>query len=454
MLPSLAWAQSSYRLYTFSIRTDEGENYYEREAKRNFEPDGGAFEDTNAPNRFRSGVGLVNAATGLQIAKRKGSISDLQELLQKNYDWVTTSYLSAVDDLKRQSATFEDDQTVFKRAEVVNYLTLIKKYTTILKGTNPEKFEGAKKNDPGLKLNLVDVTDQLIAAEKAFEESKKDAAEYHYAKGRDLARNMDREGNKEAAKQFRYALEYADNYRDAKDRYNEARKLGTTRLGVSEFENIANSEFGNIGYSISNSILSRFSRNPDEFEFFEVLDRDALDRILAEQKLSLSGLMDESTTAELGELTGVNSILVGKITMATAERERFDPVPKSFSKEVKVGEEKYMDGDKEKTRDIKETVTVSMLMHQKKARATVSATYKILDITTGRLIATDELSHTEDWEGSWYTYSSGDRRAIPAIINRTEVEYIPQSELIGSAADKVADRINSRVASYAKDVSR
>ncbi|MBU2914932.1 CsgG/HfaB family protein [Reichenbachiella agariperforans] len=447
-----SYAQKTFKLYSFDVKGDEGENYYEREAKRNFDSGKSAFEDADVPERFTPSLGLINAATGLKIANRKGSISDLQELLRINYEWVTNSNLLTIDELKKSSAVFVDDETVNQRAEIVNFYTVIKKYNMVLKTTNPEKFEAAKKKDSDLDLDLKDVSADLKAAEEALDEAIEAAAAMHYAKGREQSQGQDLVSNKEAAKSFRYAYEYVDNYRDAKDRYATTRKLGTTRLGLSDFENIANSG-NNVAGSITYDILSYFSSRGDVYEFFEVLDRDALNRILEEQKLSISGLMAEGTTADLGELVGVNSIMIGKVTQATFEKERLDGVSRSYSKKVKVGEETYTEDGKEKTRDIKEEVTVKMSEENKIARSTVSATFKIVDVTTGRIIAVDEVSYTSKWSGTWYAYESGDKRAIPRV-NQKEVEYVSEAGLTNTAASKVASIMIDRVAKYATEVSQ
>ena len=45
---------------------------------------------------------------------------------------------------------------------------------------------------------------------------------------------------------------------------------------------------------------------------FIVINRDQIDRIMEEQKLSHSGIIDESTAVELGQLLGVDSIVLLK----------------------------------------------------------------------------------------------------------------------------------------------
>ena len=51
-----------------------------------------------------------------------------------------------------------------------------------------------------------------------------------------------------------------------------------------------------------------------ESKKFEVLDRQHFDRILAEHKLSLSGLMDESTALKMGQLVGTAALIFGNIS--------------------------------------------------------------------------------------------------------------------------------------------
>jgi TolB-like protein len=50
---------------------------------------------------------------------------------------------------------------------------------------------------------------------------------------------------------------------------------------------------------------------------FRVIERSQLDRILEEQKLGMSGLLDASTAAELGKGIGVDAIIIGSTTQAS-----------------------------------------------------------------------------------------------------------------------------------------
>lgn len=49
-------------------------------------------------------------------------------------------------------------------------------------------------------------------------------------------------------------------------------------------------------------------------DYATVVERDQLDKVLAEQKLGMTGLIDLSTAAEVGKLLGANYIIISKIT--------------------------------------------------------------------------------------------------------------------------------------------
>ena len=55
----------------------------------------------------------------------------------------------------------------------------------------------------------------------------------------------------------------------------------------------------------------------------EVVDRQSIDRLLAEQDFSLSGYVDRSTAAELGRLLGPSAMIMLDVTRCAVEKKRF-----------------------------------------------------------------------------------------------------------------------------------
>lgn len=61
---------------------------------------------------------------------------------------------------------------------------------------------------------------------------------------------------------------------------------------------------------------------------FDVVEREALDKLIEEEKLSLSGFIDESKAAAIGKKLGVDAIILGR---GTAEKIKEFNCIKSFS---------------------------------------------------------------------------------------------------------------------------
>jgi len=71
-----------------------------------------------------------------------------------------------------------------------------------------------------------------------------------------------------------------------------------------------NGEITKLGRYISEELTTRLYLTGK----FEVIERKLLDKIIEEQKISMSGMIDESSAVELGRVLGVDAIASGTIT--------------------------------------------------------------------------------------------------------------------------------------------
>ena len=55
-------------------------------------------------------------------------------------------------------------------------------------------------------------------------------------------------------------------------------------------------------------------------DFYQVMEREQLEKILKEQRLSLSGTIDESSAAEVGRLLGLDVIIMGNISYSSVDK--------------------------------------------------------------------------------------------------------------------------------------
>ena len=80
------------------------------------------------------------------------------------------------------------------------------------------------------------------------------------------------------------------------------------KIAIMEFVDMQGN-VSNLGKYISEELTTRLYRTGK----FEVIERQLLDKIIQEQKISLSGIVDENSAVELGRVLGVDAIATGTI---------------------------------------------------------------------------------------------------------------------------------------------
>jgi curli biogenesis system outer membrane secretion channel CsgG len=85
-------------------------------------------------------------------------------------------------------------------------------------------------------------------------------------------------------------------------------------LAVMEFADVRQAkekgEYDNPAMIIQEKMISGLVNQG----FFRVIERQQLEKVLAEQKLQLSGMIDNSSAVEIGKMLGADGIMVGSIT--------------------------------------------------------------------------------------------------------------------------------------------
>uniref|UniRef100_A0A7C4EJH8 Curli production assembly/transport component CsgG n=1 Tax=Thermodesulfovibrio aggregans TaxID=86166 RepID=A0A7C4EJH8_9BACT len=74
-------------------------------------------------------------------------------------------------------------------------------------------------------------------------------------------------------------------------------------------------EKGKIGRAITDMLITEFVKDGT----FKVVERNQLEKILNEQKLSLSGVVDPAEAAKLGKILGVSAVVIGSVTQFSVE---------------------------------------------------------------------------------------------------------------------------------------
>ena len=145
-------------------------------------------------------------------------------------------------------------------------------------------------------------------------------------------------------------------------------------------------KYGALSEMITDNIISRVMNDPSATEFLEIISRDQLEQVVKEQKLELSGIIDEKTVSEIGKILGLHEILTGEITEII-----YTPV-RTISRNIRqkqnvvVREEEYKDSKgKTHTKDIYGDVYANVKIYTKTTGAKIVGSYKIIDVKTAKL---------------------------------------------------------------------
>lgn len=84
---------------------------------------------------------------------------------------------------------------------------------------------------------------------------------------------------------------------------------GKTQIAIMEFPNV-NGTITELGKLIPEELTTRLFQTGE----FQVVERQLLNKVLQEQKLGMSGMIDASSAAQIGKLLGVDAIVTGTVT--------------------------------------------------------------------------------------------------------------------------------------------
>jgi hypothetical protein len=291
-----------------------------------------------------------------------------------------------------------------------------------------------------------------------LKESKTNAAEFHYQKGYTLMQvSALPDVQKEAAREFKIAMGFVPNYKDSSALYESARKLAVKRIAIIAFEDKTGtrSKFGGIPDMLVDSIISSILNDKASSEFVEIITRSQINAIMAEQQLSASGLIDEGSAVKLGQLLGAHEILSGKILQINVIPTRTVSVELKENAKVEVIPKDDGNTDSESAEDQpKEYIDVSCLYtkYTKTAGAQITASYTIVDVSTGSIKVQDQFTGVYSWTDTWARKGAGDERALSsatkALIAKTEPIPPSETEMVNSALKNLSDMFVRQIKSY------
>jgi TolB-like protein len=396
--------------------------------------------EKNARKSFEQGQFDTAFNGAVQALQMKPTYNKAQQLLQSSYRSSVTqhenkieSHINSADKFKWDAVVSEYEQLMAMGDKINNLPPLI----------------DSKTKTPVV-INTKDYGEQVNIA-------RQNAAEIHYQEGEKLSKIQSLDSQKSAAKEFKKADEFVPGFKDASVRYETCRRAGIKRMAIIPFENRSGkSQYGAIEELITDDIISDVMGDPSAMEFLEIISRDQLMQVMEEQKLGMTGLLNDQTAVELGRILGVHELVTGKITQIMHRPAPSTPRAKTFREQARVAThtEKYRDKKgKLRERLVYSDVTAAVTRYEKTASASIMGSFQILDVATARIKKSQSFKGSGFFMCEWGEFR-GDERALSnesrRLVSRTE-EYVPTAEeLVNEAARDLSKNLAETLKEYAR----
>lgn len=234
---------------------------------------------------------------------------------------------------------------------------------------------------------------------------------------------------------FSEVLKLNPNYKDAYELRTKALNNGIVRVGIFPFKNTTYSR--GIENAVQATMLKRLMKPNDPFLKF--IDREYLSELLAEQKLGMSGIVDEATAAEAGKILGLRSVVFGKIYEVAEEKGRLQRDQlRAYEVRSKQRQETYYIGTLKQTRYVTQYYGIPVMVNTYNGSNSVriSAQVNIISTETAQILKTETISVTKiddvnyaECGGCNYSKLSkdnpGDQTPIGGVITEFLTLFLP-----------------------------
>ena len=414
-----------------------------------------------------------------QSLKIKPDYEDSQELVKEVFPKAVDAHLDRISAAKNGNAKFKWDTVASEYDALIKVNQAAKSLPTLTDGKSKgvirfdvkdysQEISGAKTNaaeehyQEGRRFfGKAGITNRDQAAKEfssanGFVSQYKDAstlaAEGYYQEGLLLSKNDAVDIQKQAAKAFTTAQQFVPGYKDAAALYDKAHKVGVKRIAIIPFDDKSGKggRYGAVAEAIVDGIVSDVMNDSSATEFLEIISRDQLERVMQEQRLGTTGLIDQNTAVKLGKLLGVHEIVTGKITQITVSPEQTS-ARNIREKATVYCNRTYVENGKDKC--ISDDVFANATIYDRKAGVTIAGAYSVIDVKTAKLKQSKTLDGKYAFSTGWAIFN-GDERALSAETKRlasVPEEHAPiDEEMVNSAEKDLTYQLSKTFKDYAR----
>jgi len=302
------------------------------------------------------------------------------------------------------------------------------------------------KSKKPIKFSFKDYTELL-------KEAKNSAAETYYKYGHKMGEIGGIENSKSAAKAFRKSQSYIPQYKNTEELYEKFKLSGIKRIAIFPFSNKSGqNKYGAIGDLVSDQVTSVIMGTESAIEFLHILSRTELEQSMKKNNSTYGALLDHSQIVEIGKSLNLHEVIIGQITQINVSTPQSTVKNVNEKNNVIVRTEEYLNKKgKKRTRSIRDDVFAEVKIHQMRANAKITGSYKIIDIKSAQLKKTDSFSGEYEYNHKWASYN-GDERGL-SNMTKTLIKNDPgiapsDGDRVNLAAKNLVSSMSDKIITY------
>jgi curli biogenesis system outer membrane secretion channel CsgG len=259
---------------------------------------------------------------------------------------------------------------------------------------------------------------------------------------------------REAYNNYDLVIKRKIDYKDAKVQRDKCIEKGTYTIALLPFVN--STATTGLDSKVSAYTLEALTSIHDPF--LRVVDREHMQAILQEQKLQLSGVVDDATAVSVGQLVGAQAILTGTVLSYSPRTGSVRSVTREAYEAYKVKKLNQEDGKYYYETRYK---PVSYTEYTNSSSCSVSFQYKLINLQSGEIIKTEiieksladevvygkydgNVSELYPSNGQTVSLNQQDRRSLQnKMSSRQEVR--PASELSNDLFNNISQQMSSEI---------
>ena len=223
--------------------------------------------------------------------------------------------------------------------------------------------------------------------------------------------------------EFEKVYKLNPSYKDVSILREECLDKGKYPIAIAPFENTSGNK--GIEQKVQAFVITELSSLNDPF--LRIVERDNMEMVMEEQRLSLSGIVDEATAAEVGNILGAKAILTGTVLSYSSNAGNL----KSSRKKAFEGNQvKLYNKLEDKVYYEMRYKPVSYTEYYNLNEVSLSFQFKAVSLETGEILFSDVVQKKADSEVHYASYDGEATKLYPSKDNHVVTSNRERNQLV------------------------